>query len=160
MKRQLLTLVAAAAICLGWQVTAGSSRADAQAACVTNLFSGLVQGACPGVKKYMHLVRLQKNNTYASYMDSAFMRDSATTASAEGPVLFSDRKNGNQPFNVNAPDSFRVSVNTSGSVTLTNLTWNTSSTLTATCSNNMIMLSNSSAVYLISYGSAVADDPC
>lgn len=157
MKRHLFAAVIAT-VCLGWQATVGSSRADAQA-CVTNLFSGLIQqnANCTGTIKPMHLVRLQKNNTYASYMDAAFVRQSSTTAVAQWNVLFSDRKNGSQPFNVNAPDSFRVTVNTNGTVTLTNLTWNTSSTFTATCSNDMIILSNSSAVYLISYGAPESD---
>lgn len=155
LKTTMLLAVAA----LAFHLSLPASHASAQAACITNLFSGLTFG-CNA--REMKLVRLQKNNKYASYMVDYFELTSSagTAARANGGMLYSDRFNGKQMFDISHGDEYNVTITKSnGNVTLNNVNFGTSVTLPTVCSNNMITAQDSGAMWLITYGGLVSV-PC
>jgi hypothetical protein len=65
-------------------------------------------------------------------------------ATGSANQLFADRKNGSQPFNINAADAITPWLSNTGSLYIFYNTWNFSTTWDMTCSGSTMMLNNPS----------------
>lgn len=64
----------------------------------------------------------------------------AWPATGNANQLFSDRKNGSQPFNINAADSLTVFLGATGSLFINYNTWGFSTTWDMSCSGSTLLL--------------------
>ena len=158
MKRLLLSLGLTAVVAMA------ANNANAQT-CVNNLYSGLVydSSCCEcQTQKAMKLVIHQNNNAWVSVSVGTFRKGADGVAEAA-----SIRQNFDvvtyyrgapyyayQPFDISRTDIHTVRITSGGAITINNATWNFTTNLTAGCSGNLIIASNSWEYYLISFGAA------
>jgi hypothetical protein len=120
-------------------LTGAASAARADATC-TSLISSFWNHRGGGRIVWVQSTSLQRDSRWAAYSWGTVRYDSSTdTFAGQMSSLFSDRRNGTQPFSSTAADQGEIRIARDGTVSARSLTWGGGwVTLAATCRDNFL----------------------